>query len=93
MRPSSDGKLKYMLICKDDITSFSWLLSSSDPDAETAMMALASWIPSFRSMTWLVSVQGSHLTSRLTAQLVDEARMKEHFTMAIVPELMALYTV
>lgn len=85
MGPSTKDELKYILILKDDLTSFTWLFASSSPDAETATNAIARWISTFGSMDWLVSDQGSHFTANVTKQLANEAHVRQHFTTAYCP--------
>lgn len=58
MGPSSAEGPKYVLLLKDDLSSFAWLFPTAHPDAENAVSAMASWIATFGGMDWIVSDQG-----------------------------------
>lgn len=84
MGPGRDGN-KYVLILRDDLSSFVWLWSAPACTAEVAADALSTWCGSFGSMTWLVSDQGSHFKNELVEHLTAEMKTKHHFTTAYSP--------
>lgn len=79
-----DGK-KYVLIIRDDLSSYIWLWSTEEATAESDAEALCTWVGSFGFMEWLVSDQGSHFNKTLVGELVNELRSQHHFTTAYSP--------
>lgn len=81
MGDSSAGK-KYILVLRDDLSSYVWLWPAEAATSECAVDALAMWISSFGSMEWLVSDQGSHFKNELLTGLCQEFHIDHHFTTA-----------
>jgi len=79
-----EGK-NYLLIMRDDLSSYIWLWPTEDCTAASAAEALCVWIGVFGAMTWLISDQGSHFKNNLIKELVSELRTKHHFTTAYSP--------
>ena len=79
-----DG-LKYILVIRDDISSYLWLVPTGKADAEAAADGLARWIRVFAIMTIWVSDQGSHFKNRVMKELADGHKIKHHFTVAYSP--------
>ena len=76
---------KYILIIRDDLSSYTWLWSADSPTAANAAEALCVWIGAFGSFTWLVSDQGAHFKNTLMNELTSELRINHHFTTAYCP--------
>jgi len=84
MGQGQDGK-KYVLILRDDLSSYIWLWPTEDTTAASAAEELCVWIGVFGAMVWLVSDQGSHFKNALINSLTQEIRAKHHFTTAYSP--------
>lgn len=84
MRISTEGK-KYVLIVRDDLSSYTWLFPTDSATSEAAAEALTTWIASFGSMNWLVSDQGSHFKNQLVRELIEEFHSRHPFTTAYSP--------
>lgn len=61
----SNRGFKYVLVIKDDFSSFTWLVPCESADAEATVDALVSWFSSFGTVTQWVSDQGSHFKNRM----------------------------
>lgn len=75
----------YLLVIKDDFSSFTWLWPTSSASSEAAADALSTWIGSFGSVEWLISDQGSHFKSELLRTLTADTHTQHHFTTAYSP--------
>lgn len=84
MGPSSKGPT-YLLILKDDLSSFVWLWPTDSANSGSAADALTTWIGSFGCMNWLVSDQGTHFKNELLDLLVKETHTEHHFTTTYTP--------
>lgn len=82
MGPSDNNNLTYILLIKDDLSSYTWLHPCASADSEAATNAIAKWISCFGCMGWLVTDQGPHFTASLMTSLTDEMRIRHHFTTA-----------
>eukprot|EP00171_Calliarthron_tuberculosum_P004595 IDg4595t1 len=85
MGPSATTDLKYVLIIRDDLSSYVWLWPTAGPTSESAAEAFATWIAAFESFKWLVTDQGTHFASSLVRELVSEICAQHHFTTAYCP--------
>jgi hypothetical protein len=59
MGPCTAG-YNYLLILKDDLSGYLWLVPAKAADAETTAESLTSWFTTFGVVTTCVSDQGSH---------------------------------
>lgn len=84
MGTSTDGK-KYVLLIRDDLSSYIWLFPTEAATSQAAAEALMTWIAAFGSMEWLISDQGSHFLNRLINDLMEEFHARHHFTTAYSP--------
>lgn len=80
MGPARRRNLKYILIIKDDISSYTWICPSENADSDAAKTAQDKWISCFGNTDWLVTYQGSHLRSSLMSNLTTNMFIKHHFT-------------
>lgn len=85
MGPAEESNMKYLLLIKDDLSSYAWLYPCERADSDVATSALAKWMACFGSMEWLVTDQGSHFVASLMTSLTQEARIRHHFTTAYCP--------
>ena len=76
---------KYVLLIKDDLSSYIWIWPTAETTAECASDALCTWMGSFGCMEWLVSDRGSQFKNELMKSLTDELRIRHHFTTAYSP--------
>lgn len=84
MGPSTEQK-RYLLIIRDDHSSFVWLWPTESCTSAEAASALIHWIGSFGAVQWLISDQGSHFKNTLINELSKELRINHHFTTAYSP--------
>ena len=84
MGPGFDGK-KYILILRDDLSTYVWLWATDACTSEHAADAIANWVGAFGSPKWLVTDQGSHFQNKLINALTEELRIEHHFTTAYCP--------
>ena len=84
MGPGRDEK-KYILIIRDDLSSYIWLWPTAACTSEAAADALCVWLGVLGNMVWLVTDQGSHFKNRLLAALISEIKVHHHFTTAYSP--------
>jgi len=77
--------LQYILIIRDDLSSYVWLFPKQAATAEEAADALVNWIGSFGCMEWLCSDQGSRFKNELLRELSSELKVSHHFTTAYSP--------
>jgi hypothetical protein len=64
MGPSDVG-YKYVLLIKDDLSSYLWLVPTAAADAASVVDALTSWFADFGTALVWVSDQGSHFKNRV----------------------------
>ena len=79
-----DG-FKYILVVKDDLSSYLWLIPAKCADADTAATEIAKWIRTFTIMRIWVSDQGSHFKNNVMKTLAEDHRIKHNFTVAYSP--------
>ena len=84
MGAGKEGK-RYILLIRDDHSSYVWLWPTEAANADTAADALCVWLGVFGGMEWLVSDQGSHFKNQVIQKLTDETRINHHFTTAYCP--------
>ena len=84
MGPGKD-KYKYVLILKDDFSSYVWLFPTEVASAETAAESICSWVAAFGAPDWFVSDQGTHFKNQLVQKITEELRIEHHFTTAYTP--------
>lgn len=82
---ASTGQQEYLLVIRDDLSSYVWLWPTESATSEAAADALTTWIAVFGTMDWIVSDQGSHFKNRLIKELTEELMVKQHFTTAYSP--------
>lgn len=57
MGPAEKSDLKYILVIKDDISSYTWIHPCTSSDSDAAESALSTWIACFGEMDWIVTDQ------------------------------------
>lgn len=84
MCPGID-ELNYVLILKDDLSGYTWLIATSDTTAATVADALLKWFSSFGIVRTWVSDRGSHFKNQLIQLIKESIRGSHHFTLAYCP--------
>lgn len=84
MGPACDDKL-YLFLIRDDLSGYVWLWPTDSCTSEAAAEALSVWIGVFGPMTWLVSDQGTHFKNKLVREMLEDSRVRHHFTTAYCP--------
>jgi len=82
----SNGKDCYVLIIKDDASSFVWLEPCAAPDAENTVDALQRWFASFGVVLTWVSDRGSHFKNTVMSSLNRSLHAFHHFTTPYCPQ-------
>ena len=81
---STEG-LRYVLVIKDDLSSYVWLIPCASANSETAARELSRWIHTFTAMFFWVSDQGSHFKNQVMEHLAKDHRIQHNFTVAYSP--------
>jgi len=81
---SSDG-YTYVLIMKDDLSSYVWLVPCKAADAEHVADCMVNWFATFGTVQHWVSDRGSHFKNSLIHLIRDRIRGRHHFTLAYCP--------
>lgn len=76
---------KYVLILKDDLSSYTWLYACDAADAETTANALIDWFAAFSPVPQWVSDQGTHFKNEIITLLKSKFRSMHHFTLPYCP--------
>jgi hypothetical protein len=84
MGPSTVG-CKYVLLLKDDLSGYLWLVPAVAADAETTVDALVTWFAAFCMTSTWVSDRGSHFKNRVMTAVRQTLRTQHHFTTAYSP--------
>ena len=77
--------MQYVLLIRDDLSSFVWTCACKAANGEFAAEMLAKWVANFGTMAWIVSDQGSHFHNAVHADLIEKFKTKKHFTVAYSP--------
>lgn len=81
----SNVRHQYVLIIKDDLTSYTWLYACEAADAETVVDALVDWFAAFGPVKQWISDQGSHFKNRVMDCLREKLHCLHHFTLPYCP--------
>eukprot|EP00736_Rhodelphis_marinus_P010119 Rmarinus@m.1922 len=85
MPRSHDGELRYVLVLKDDLTSFVRFVPSSAATAAVCVDALSFWIADFGIPKFIVSDQGSHFKNELVRSMCEKLDVHHHLVVAYSP--------
>ncbi|KAE9122647.1 hypothetical protein PF007_g7378 [Phytophthora fragariae] len=80
-----DSHNKYVLVVKDDFSSFTELYPAADPDASTCVDALLQWFYRYGIVHQWVSDQGTHFKNEAIKKLAANVGANHHFTTAYCP--------
>ena len=84
MGPSESGH-KYLLLVKNDLSSYFWLVPAITADSGTTIEALTSWFAACGVATTWVSDQGSLFKNKVMTGVCKALRTQHHFTTAYCP--------
>lgn len=84
MGPGTDG-FKYVLVIRDDLSSYFWLFPCKAADSSTAAKEISRWIRVFTAMEHWVSDQCSHFKNQVLEKLATSYRTHHQFTVAYPP--------
>ncbi|GMG18102.1 unnamed protein product [Phytophthora fragariaefolia] len=76
---------KYVLVVKDDFSSFTELYSAADPDVGTCADALLQWFYRYGIVPQWVTDQGTHFKNEVIKILAANVGANHHFTTAYCP--------
>ena len=82
---TSSTQMSYVLIIRDDLSSYVWLYPTQGATSDAAAEALVMYIAVFCGTEWIVSDQGAHFKNSLLKELAGGLMMKQHFTTAKSP--------
>ena len=85
MHPSETGE-QYVLIVKDDASSFIWLEPTEASDAHTTVKVLAKWSSLFGIAPMWCSDRGTHFKNEVMRLLNRTLRARHHFTIPYCPQ-------
>jgi hypothetical protein len=70
----------YILIIKEDITGYVWLIHCDEPTAQVVANALEDWFSIFGVAEVWISDQGSHFRNQVLDRIREKLRVKHRFT-------------
>jgi transposase InsO family protein len=85
IRLSIDGKYEYLLLLKDDLSGYLWLVPCLTADAAATVDALMRWFVVFGVVLLWISDRGSHFKNDVVRRVQKELKAKRHFTTANFP--------
>lgn len=85
MGPAEECNLKYVLIVKHDVSSYTGLCPCNSADSDTATTAIGKWITCFGETGWLETDQCSHFKAILMHALASDLHIKHYSTIAYCP--------
>ena len=75
----------YLLVIKDDFSSFVNLIPCKSPDSDFVFNALQRWYGMFGISLCHISDQGSHFKNKIVEELNRKLATKHHFTLPYCP--------
>jgi transposase InsO family protein len=82
---SRDGKYQYLLLLKDDLSGYLWLVPCRTADAAATVDALMRWFAVFGVVLLWISNRGSHFKNEVVRRVQKELKAKHDFTTANCP--------
>jgi Integrase core domain/Integrase zinc binding domain len=82
---SRDGKYQYLLLLKDDLSGYLWLVPCRTADAAATVDSLMRWFAVFGVVLLWISDRGSHFKNEVVQRVQKELKAKHHFTTANFP--------
>lgn len=78
---SSSNRIKYLLLMRDDFSSYVWLFPFEAPNIENAAEAILKWSIAFTPPSALISDWGSHFQNETIRLVVRGLKTKHHFNL------------
>jgi Integrase core domain len=82
---SRDGKYQYLLLLKDDLSGYLWLVPCRTADAAATVDALMRWFAVFDVVLLWISDRGSHFKNELVQRVQKKLKANHNFTTANCP--------
>jgi len=82
--PGRDG-VKYILMVRDDFSSFCWLFPFANANSANTCEALLEWCSTFNVPSMFMSDQGTHFKNEVLRRLCRALRVPHHFTLPHTP--------
>jgi hypothetical protein len=79
---SRDGKYQYLILLKDDLSGYLWLVSCRTADATATFDALMRWFAVFGVVLLWIADRGSHFKNEVVRREQKELKAKHHSTTA-----------
>jgi Integrase core domain len=79
---SRDGKYQYLLLLKDDLSGYLWLVPCRTADAASTIDTLMRWFAVVGVVLLWISERGSHFKNEVVRRVQKELKAKHHFTTA-----------
>ena len=83
---ASSSDIQYVLIIKDDASSYVWLHPTEHADKDGAVAGLLRWFSSFGVVSLWISDQGSHFKNTLMDKLNRALHARHHLTAPNAPQ-------
>lgn len=74
MGPANGSNVKYLLLIKDDLSSYSWIHPCNNAERDAVTIALLKWMECLGCMEWLVTDQGSRFIASLMTNFTKKHR-------------------
>jgi Integrase core domain/Integrase zinc binding domain len=82
---SRDGKYQYLLLLKDDLSGYLWLVSCRTADSAVTVDALMRWFAVIGVVLLWILDRGSHIKNEMVRRVQKELKAKHQFTTANCP--------
>jgi hypothetical protein len=82
---SRDGKYQNLILLKDVLSGYLWLVPCRTADAADTVDALTRWFAVFGVVLLWISDRGSHFKNEVVRRVQKELKAKHHFTTANCP--------
>jgi hypothetical protein len=79
---SRDGKYQYLLLLKDDLSGYQWLVLCRTANAAATVDALIQWFAMIGVVLLWMPDRGSHFKSEVVRLVQKELKAKNHFNTA-----------
>jgi Integrase core domain/Integrase zinc binding domain len=79
---SRDGTYQYLLLLKDDLSGYLWIVPRRTADAAATGNALMRWFAVFGDVLLWISDRGRHFKNEVVRRVQKELKAKHHFTTA-----------
>jgi RNase H-like domain found in reverse transcriptase/Reverse transcriptase (RNA-dependent DNA polymerase)/Integrase zinc binding domain len=82
---NSELGYKYLLLLKDDLSGYLWLVPCEAANAAATVNALMLWFAAFGVVSMWVSDRGAHFKNQVVEGMRQALRSQQHFTTAYTP--------